>query len=196
MQIETNLYRALLSVNEMELPSGVSTSGTKFENYTVQHLYQHLERRQAYKLFPPRYTLREPTYSGVAHQFDIVLRHDQLVTIECKFRSATGIADLFAFVGKLVDYRQPPAAIFVTNARAINDEVLCYAIAHQVSLIFQALPPVGFMMAYAKHNTDLGAQLAQLANRFSGDVSPKTLLVEWRHAFQRFKAAGYNEITA
>lgn len=40
-----------------------------------------------YRVYPPRYTLRTPTFSGAYRQFDIVVaQQDELMAIECKFR--------------------------------------------------------------------------------------------------------------
>ncbi len=114
--IEIVLFQALKNVKALELPPGTPSSGKKFEDFMVQQLYQTLQQQGKLRIFPPRYTLREATYSGVAHQIDIVIRQSKLIAIECKFRKGTNIGELFAFVGKLIDYREPPRGIFVTTA--------------------------------------------------------------------------------
>ena len=158
----------------------------------VQQLYQKLQRQGTLRIFRPRYTLREPTYSGLAHQFDIVIRQDKLTTIECKFRGKTGIDNLFAFVGKLVDYRDPPRGIFVTTAENVNDNVFCYAIAHRISIVCSSLPPVEYMIQRVKKNTELAHHLARLWTRLRGKTAPNHVLVEWQNAYSRFTVEGYN----
>lgn len=191
MRIERLLYQALIDVERLALPPGDASSGTKFEDYLVQQLYLNLQQRGTLRLFKPRYTLREPTFSTVSHQFDIVIRHDQLIAIECKFRGRTGIDDLFAFTGKLADYRERPAGVFVTTATNINDDVFCYAIAHKISIISRMRPPVGYMQDFVKAGCDLSQRLERLETRLKEDISPKHLLVEWQNAIHRFTTEGY-----
>ncbi len=159
----------------------------------VQQLYQNLQRYGMLRIFRPRYTLHEPTRSGVAHQFDIVIRaeNEKLIGIECKFRGKTGIADLFAFVGKLIDYRERPYGVFVTTASHVNDEVFYYAIAHRISIICKMLLPVEYMKQKVKKGTDLAQRIERLQVRLRDDNQPQYLLIEWRNACNRFTAEGY-----
>ncbi|TEU13050.1 MAG: hypothetical protein E3J21_19610 [Anaerolineales bacterium] len=192
MTIEIVLFQALEDVKDLELPPGTPSSGSKFEDFMVQQLYQMLQQQGTLRIFPPRYTLHEATHSGLAHQFDIVIRQDKLTTIECKFRGKTGIDNLFAFVGKLVDYREPPRGIFVTTAENVNDNVFCYAIAHRISIVCSSLPPVEYMIQRVKKNTELAHRLARLQTRLRGKTAPNHLLVEWQNAYSRFTVEGYN----
>jgi len=192
MHIEKMLFRALTHVDALDLPPGIPSSGKKFEDFMVQQLFQNLQGHPPIRVFQPRYTLHEPTFSSVAHQFDIVIRYDQLIAIECKFRGKTGIADLFAFVGKLADYRERPSGFFVTTATDINDEVFYYAIAHKISVICRMLPPVGYMEDSVKKGTDLAQRLERLENRLKDDIHPPHLFIEWRNARSRFIAEGYD----
>ncbi len=130
------LYKALQTVGSLDLPAGESASGAKFEDYMVRQLYEKLRQQTEFRVFPPRYTLHEATFSGCHHQFDIVVaEQDEFVAIECKFRRGAHIDQLFATEGKLVDYRKRPRGVFVTTARSVNDEMYCYALAHQLLLI-------------------------------------------------------------
>lgn len=192
MTIEIVLFQALKDVKALELPSGIPSSGNKFEDYMVQQLYQKLRQLGTLRVFRPRYTLREDTYSGIAYQFDIVIRQSELTAIECKFRKKTGIDDLFAFVGKLIDYREPPRGIFVTTAENVNDNVFCYAIAHRILIVCSHLPPIEYMIQRVKKNTDLARRLASLQTRLRGEHAPNHLLVEWQNAHRRFTVEGYN----
>jgi len=159
----------------------------------VQQIYQMVQQTGQLRVFPPRYTLREPTRSGAAHQFDIVLRHNQLTTaIECKFRKKTGIDELFGYKGKLTDYKRPPRAIFVTTSEIIPDDVFCYAIAHEISVVCFLLPPVGYMLQQVRLDTDLARRIGNLQTRMKGDNTPGHVLVEWQNAFRRFAAEGYS----
>jgi hypothetical protein len=192
MTIEIVLFQALKNVEALELPPGIPSSGKRFEDFMVQQLYQMLQQQVALHIFPPRYTLREPTCSGLAHQFDVVIRQSELTAIECKFRKRSGIGELFAFVGKLIDYREPPRGIFVTTADNVNDDVFCYAIAHRISIVCSSLPPVEHMIQRVKKNTDLARRLMSLQTRLRGEYAPNRLLVEWQNAYSRFKEEGYN----
>src|SRR5207244_9640744 len=101
-----------------------------------------------------------PTFSGVYHQFDIWIRDDEHVAVECKFRGKAGIDQVFAFCGKLIDYRKRPQAVFLTTADRVGDEVFCYAIAHRISLISTSLAPVEYMLQQVKQETDMVGRLA------------------------------------
>jgi len=191
MTIEIVLFQALKDVKALELPPGIPGSGKKFEDFMVQQLHQTLQQQGTLHIFPPRYTLREATYSGVAHQFDIVIRQSKLTAIECKFRKRTNIGELFAFVGKLIDYREPPRGIFVTAAENVNNDVFCYAIAHRILVVCSRLPPVQYMIQRVKKDTDLGRRLASLQTRLRGENAPHYLLVEWQNAYRRFTVEGY-----
>jgi hypothetical protein len=191
MTIEFVLFQALKDVKALELPAGIPSSGKKFEDFMVQQLYQKLRQLGTLHVFPPRYTLHQATYSSVAHQFDIVVRQSELTVIECKFRKKTGIDDLFAFMGKLIDYREPPCGIFVTTAEKVNNNVLYYAIAHHILIVCSSLPPVQYMIQRVKKNTDLARRLASLQTRLRGETSPNYLLVEWQNAHRRFMEEGY-----
>lgn len=191
MTIEIVLFQALKDVKALELPPGIPSSGKKFEDFMVQQLHQTLQQQGTLRIFPPRYTLHEPTYSGLSHQFDIVARQTGLTAIECKFRKKTGIDNLFAFVGKLIDYQEPPRGIFVTTADNVNNDVLCYAIAHRILIVCSHLPPIEYMIQRVKRNTDLARRLAGLQTRLQGEYTPKHLLLEWQNAYGRFALEGY-----
>ena len=193
MCIEVVLYQSLRAVGSLELPPGVSSSGKQFEDYVVKQLYTSLlELQGGYRVFLPRYTLRESTFSGVYHQFDIVVvQQEELVTIECKFRGGAHIDQLFATHGKLVDYCKSPHGIFITTATHVNDEMYYYSLAHQIQLICPSLPPVEYMLCYVHKGTDLEYRLENLKSRMKNGIDPRPLLVEWRNAYRRFQADGY-----
>jgi hypothetical protein len=191
MMPEIALFQALRDVAVLELPPGIPHSGKKFEDYTFQKLYQAVHLLGERSVFPPRYTLREPTYSTVHHQFDIVVREGQLTAIECKFRQGTGINDLFAFLGKLVDYRVRPRGVFVTTARNVGDQVFCYAIAHHISIVCPCLAPVEYMIQQVKAETDLFHRLVSLRTCLCSNSIPKNALVQWQNEHRRFLAEGY-----
>lgn len=191
MVLESVLLQGLKDVTVLELPRGTPSSGKRFEDFMVQQLYQALRQRGGLHVYQPRYTLAQPTHSGVAHQFDIVVRETQLTAIECKFRKRTGIDDLFAFLGKLKDYRDPPRGIFVTAAERVHDDSFCYAIAHRISIVCSSLPPVEYMMQRVKSNTDLARRLASLHVRLQAENVPRHVLIQWQNEYRRFAAEGY-----
>lgn len=192
MKAEAVLFQALNEATTLGLPPGIPSSGSKFEDYVFQHLYVALRQAVGQSVFPPRYTLREATLSGVSHQFDVVIHEESLTTIECKFRKGTGIDDLFAFLGKLADYREPPRGIFLTTAQRICDEVFCYAIAHHISVVSPSLAPVDYMIQRVKSETDLSRRLLNLKECLQGQSVPKQALIQWQNEHRRFRAEGYS----
>jgi len=192
MDVEAVLYRSLKAVQSLGLPAGVPASGKKFEDHMVMELCTNLRQQAECRVFPPRHTLHQATFSGVHHQFDIIVaEQEELVAVECKFRSSAHIDQLFAAVGKLVDYRERPRGVFVTSAQNVNDAMYYYALAHQISLISPALPPVRYMLQCAKNGTELALRLATMLGRISGGAQPQHLLVEWRNNYMRFQDEGY-----
>jgi hypothetical protein len=192
MSIQAILYQSLQTVESLNLPAGEAASGKKFEDYVVKQLYQQLLRRSEDRVFTPRHTLHEPTFSGVFHQFDIVIaRPNETVAVECKFRGGAHIDQLFATHGKLVDYRLRPHGVFVTTARGINDEIYCYALAHRIHIICLLLPPVEYMLECTKKGTSLTRMLEDLQQRIEDNLEPRRLLIEWKHTYDRFQAEGY-----
>lgn len=192
MTLEVVLFQALREVSALDLPSGVPSSGTKFEDFMVQQLYQFLRSRGGRSVYPPRHTLRQPTHSGVVHQYDIVVRESRLIAIECKFRKRTGIDHLFAFLGKLKDYRDPPRGIFVTTAQTVNDDSYCYAMAHRITLICSCLAPVEYMIHQVRRDTDLARRLRSLQVHLQAPAVPSHVLVQWQNEHRRFLAEGYS----
>ena len=195
MSIEDVLYQTLHSVGTLNLPVGISSSGKQFEDYVVKQLYTNLlQLGGGYRVFPPRHTLRESTFSGVYHQFDIVIaQQEALVSVECKFRGGAHIDQLFATEGKLVDYRKRPYGIFITTAPHVNDEMYYYALAHHIQIICSSLPPVEYLLHCVKSETDLAYRLANLQSRIKNGIDPRYVLIEWRNAYQRFRAEGYQQ---
>jgi hypothetical protein len=68
MSIQAILYQSLQTVESLNLPAGEAASGKKFEDYVVKQLYQQLLQRSENRVFAPRHTLHEPTFSGVFHR--------------------------------------------------------------------------------------------------------------------------------
>ena len=193
MSIEVVLYQALRAVGSLELPAGVPSSGKLFEDYVVKQLHTSLlQLHGGYRVFPPRHTLREATFSGVYHQFDIVVAlQEELITVECKFRGGAHIDQLFATQGKLVDYCKRPHGIFITTASHVNDGMYYYSLAHHIQLICPSLPPVEYMLWCVNKGTDLEYRLVNLQSRMKNGIESRHVLVEWRNAYQRFQADGY-----
>jgi hypothetical protein len=191
LALETVLFQALVNVGDLQLPQGTPSSGTKFEDFMVKQLHHALRQRGGLYVYPPRHTLTQGTYSGVAHQFDIVVRESRLAAIECKFRKRSGIDDLFAFAGKLIDYREPLRGIFVTAAQDVNDDCHSYAIARGISIVCTSLPPVEYMRACVKSGTDLARRLGSLHARLQQDNVPMRVLVQWHNEYRRFIQEGY-----
>lgn len=176
----------------MGLTIGVPESGKKFEDQMVMSLCQELQRQSEFRVYQPRYTLRETTFSGAHHQFDIVVANrDELVAVECKFRTSAHIDQLFATLGKLVDYRERPRGVFLTSAKTVNDAMYYYALAHRIRLISPSLPPIEYMLHCTKKGTDLAYRLSTLQDRIVGDVPPQQVLVEWKNSYIRFQDEGY-----
>lgn len=192
MSIQSILFQSLQTVESLNLPTGEAASGKKFEDHVVKQLYQQLQRHSEDRVFTPRHTLRDPTFSGVFHQFDIVIaRPNETVAVECKFRGSAHIDQLFATYGKLIDYRSPPHGVFVTTARGVNDEIYCYALAHRIRIICSLLPPVEYMLESTKKETNLARILEDLQQRIEGNFEPKRLLIEWKNSYDRFQAESY-----
>jgi Holliday junction resolvase len=192
LNIEIVLYKSLQAMQPNNLPVGKSTSGKKFEDHMVMQLYHKLQEQAEFRVFPPRHTLREATYSGIHHQFDIIVaEQEELVAVECKFRTSAHIDQLFATLGKLIDYKKRPRGVFLTAAQAVNDGIYCYALAHQITLISPSLPPIEYMLQCTKKGTDLGKRLETLLDRVRGDALPRQLLVEWKNSYMRFQDEGY-----
>lgn len=192
MNIEVVLFKSLEAIQSLDLPVGVSTSGKKFEDHMVMRLCQELQQQAEFRIFRPRYTLHEATFSGEHHQFDIIVaEQDELVAVECKFRSSAHIDQLFATQGKLVDYHKRPRGIFVTTAQGVNDGMYYYALAHQILLISPALPPVEYMLRCVRDGTDLAHRLGIMQGRIRGRALPRHLLVEWKNNYMRFQDEGY-----
>ena len=194
MSLEFTLYKSLISIESQGLPIGLSSSGKKFEDYMVRQLYTQLLHLQVgYRIFPPRYTLRNPTFSGVCHQFDLVVaKQDELVTVECKFREYTHIDELFATQGKIIDYCQRPKGIFLTTALHVNDEMYYYAMAQKIKLICPSLPTVEYMLHHVKDGTSLADRLEKLSDRIDNGIEPHNVLIEWKNDYQRFLTDGYH----
>jgi hypothetical protein len=158
----------------------------------VMQLHRKLQQQAEFRVFPPRHTLREATFSGFFHQFDIVVaEQEELVAVECKFRSSAHIDQLFAAVGKLVDYYKRPRGVFVTTAHDVNDEMYCYALAHQISLISPLLPPVEYMLECVREGADLARRLEIVKDRMREGALPRHVLVEWKNNHMRFQDEGY-----
>jgi len=192
MNTEVVLYKSLQAVRLLNFPVGESASGKKFEDYMVMQLYQKLQQQGEFQVFPPRHMLHEATFSGVCHQFDIIVaEQERLVAVECKFRGSAHINELFATYGKLVDYCKRPRGVFVTTAQGFNDEMYWYALAHQILLICPQLPPVEYMLQRVKEGTDLVSRLEILRSRIKEGIAPKHVLVEWRSSYMRFQDEGY-----
>jgi hypothetical protein len=190
MSVSAVLFKALKQIEVASLQPGISESGKKFEDFMVQRLYQSLRQQEA-AVFQPRYTLHEPTFSGVAHQFDIVIRDDGLTVVECKFRGRVGIDQLFSFVGKVVDYQEKLNAVFLTTAPRVGEDILCYAIAHHITMVSPHLLPIGFMLEQVQPNSDLGNRLSRLQANMYDRGSPRAIMLEWQNAQRRFIAEGY-----
>jgi hypothetical protein len=192
MAVETVLFQALEEAKSLKLPPGIASSGKKFEDFMFKQLYHAVRQHGAVDVYPPRYTLRQPSFSGVLHQFDIVVQGPEQIAVECKFRKRTGIDTLFAFLGKLIDYRQPPKGIFVTTAEKMNDGLFCYAIAHRISVVCPFLPPVEYMLQCVKSGTDLTHRLGCLAANLKDAQRPKHVLIQWKNEYRRFVSEGYH----
>ena len=190
MALETVLFQALDDVKTLRLRPGIPSSGKKFEDFMFKQLYQAVRQHGASDVYPPRYTLRQATSSGIFHQFDLLVRGDELTAVECKFRKKVGIDALFAFVGKLLDYREPPKGIFVTTAE-LNEDSFCYALAHHISIVCLSLPPVEYMMQYVKSDTDLARRLANLLSHVQHVNVPRHVLIQWQNEYRRFVTEGY-----
>ena len=190
VNISPILYGALKQGLASQLPPGRPHSGTMFENLTVERLYDTLRQRGT-SVFQPRYTLRESTFSGVAHQFDIVVRDGELTVVECKFREKVGIDQLFAFVGKLIDYRRRPQGIFLTTALVVGDEILCYAIAHRITLISTPLPPMEYLLERVQPGSGLAQRLTLLLAK-QWEREPGKILAEWKNVYTTFCMEGYS----
>jgi hypothetical protein len=192
MDLASVLYKSLRDARALPLPPGISSSGKKFEDFTVKQLYEKLIQTGAYRIYPPRYTLRTPTFSGVYHQFDIIVEQQEgLSAIECKFRESAHIDQLFSTQGKLIDYCQKPFGFFVTTAKNINDEMHYYALAHHLQIICETLPPIEYMHNCVMNDALIAHRLEQLQIRMNDGTEPKIILIEWKNEFMRFQDEGY-----
>ena len=191
MALETVLFQALRDVESLQLPPSIPSSGKRFEDFVFKQLYQSVRQSGAPDVYPPRYTLRQATCSGVFHQFDVVAGDSGLAAVECKFRKKLRIEQLFAFVGKLIDYRVPPRGVFVTTAMKLNEDAFCYAMAHRISIVCPFLPPVQYMMECVKKDTDLARRLSSLLSQLHEVNKPRHVLIQWQNEYRRFVTEGY-----
>src|SRR5258708_5644155 len=120
--------------------SGLSLAGHRFEDDAAKAAYEALNR-VGVTPYPPRYQLSLPTLSGLKQQFDVVLpdgpRH---YIVELKRRSHSEIEQLYAFVGKLLDYALAArlystghlfTGIFVCTAPKLNDHFRQFALTYR-----------------------------------------------------------------
>jgi len=202
----------LLGEHQVQSLSKDGSSGHVFEDLTVEKVYAACHRLGTLKSFPPRYTLRLPTVSGLYHQIDVVVREgsSSYHLIECKFEQLTDVAELYAFNGKLLDYslgaqarhqKTRLRAYFLTASPTVSESFYKYALAWGITVIAPGcLPPPEHMLAKIEPNTTLHRQLTRLVDRTTcislGELVAKPreadkLLADWRSHYQSWRRAGY-----
>lgn len=202
----------LLREQRVQSLSTDGSAGHEFEDVTVEKVYTACHRLGALKVFPPRYTLKLPTVSGLHHQIDVVVQEGTsgFHLVECKFRQSVTIEELYATNGKLLDYvlgaqvrgqKTRLRGYYLVGPTRVNDSFYQYALAWGITLIAPDGPaPLEHMLAKTRPDTALYGQLTRLLQRTSGaefpgfvtkPCKPHQLLVEWRACYERWKREGY-----
>ena len=207
----TSVLWELLAEKQVQQLSAGDSPGHLFEDFTVQMVHTACHRLGTLKTFPPRYTLKLPTVSGLSYQIDVVVREgsSNYHLIECKFKQSASVEELYAFNAKLLDYafgaqsrgyKTRVRGYFLTTSE-VSDNFHQYALAWGITLIAPSCtPPAEHMLSKVKPNTPLHSQLTRLVEKTLG-AQPfesvaraceiRKLLVEWRSCYQRWKQAGY-----
>ena len=204
------LWELLVEKQVQQLRDG-NSSGHLFEDFTVQTVYTACHRFGTLKTFPPRYTLKLPTLSGLSYQIDVVVREgpSNYHLIECKLKQSASVEELYAFNAKLLDYtlgaqsrghKTRVQGYFLTTSE-VSDNFPQYALAWGITLIAPGcIPPAEHMLSKVKPDTLLHSQLTRLVEKTSGAQPHESvaraceiekLLVEWRACYQRWKQDGY-----
>ena len=50
-----------------------------------------------------------------------------------------------------------------------------------------------YLLHCVKRGTDLAYRLANLQSRMKNGIDPRYVLIEWKNAYQRFRAEGYQQ---
>jgi hypothetical protein len=181
-----------------------SRAGHQFEDEAAQAAYEAL-RRSGVTPRPPRTMLQLPTLSGLKQQFDVVIPDgDRYLIVELKRRSHSEIEQLYAFVGKLLDYALAArlhrtghlfTGIFVSTATRLNNNFRQFALTYGVWPIAPDLLPCQIIQEQAVHPglqqdaTDLvrrlDVQLPRVALSSAARTSASLLLREWQSIAQR-----------
>ena len=167
----------LLEEQQVQDLSKDGSAGHDFEDLTVEKVHTACHKVSNLGPFPPRYTLRLPTVSGLCHQIDVVVREGSAGyhLIECKLEQSTDVAEIYALNGKLLDYafgarvrnqRTQIRGYFLTTSSRVSDGFCKYALAWGISLIAPGCPPPPeYMLAKTKPNTTLHRQLTRFVGK-------------------------------
>jgi hypothetical protein len=185
-------------------PPGSSLAGYKFEDDAAKAAYEALTR-VGVTPYPPRSLLQLPTLSGLSQQFDVVLSDGpRYYIVELKRRSHSEIEQLYAFVGKLLDYALAArlhstghlfTGIFVSTAPKFNDHFRQFALAYGIWPIAPDLTPCQVIHERTAHPgirrdaADLikaiDVSLPAVALTSQSRPPANTLLMEWQFLVQR-----------
>ena len=129
-------------------------------------------------VYPPRYELDLPTFSGEKHQFDVVIQHENTYFLgESKRRKGktTTKDQLRCFSAKLMDYglgadkfRQSTyfRGLFLSTAD-IPRATAVYAIGCGITLVSPYFPPVEYLLSKLSENSPLRKNLNELKKEIS-----------------------------
>jgi hypothetical protein len=187
-------------------------AGHQFEDEVSEVVFR-FKRTLNLQVFPPRVTLADyPTFSGLAHQFDVAfVRENGLYLIECKRKTKVPVEQLFAFNAKVLDYcigfassrvrRLDIYAMFLSTEVDSGGSLIRYAIAYGILPIIKGPPPPQKMLLALKPGSRLEKGLAELEQRLfpqqpliaihAHQRRPDHILTNWESHFRRWCQEGY-----
>lgn len=168
--------------------TSTSKAGFKLEDYLCLKTAEFCckEGMDYVNVYPPRYVLDLPTFSGESHEFDFMIQYqDTYLLGECKRRKGQGATkdQLRCFSAKLIDYglgayklRQDRffRGIFLSTDN-IPDPTAVYAIGCGITIVSPYFPPVEYLLAKLDKTSMLRKNLTMLKKTIS---APWPLILE------------------
>jgi hypothetical protein len=180
-------------------------AGFALEEMVSQKAYECIRGYPGIAVLPPRSTLNYPTVSGLAHQFDVVMRESNtFYVIECKRRGIASIDQIFSFNAKILDYAFKDSfnknfsikGVFLSTAK-LTDNARKYALAHGIIPIDPSLPPIQFMIDRVKEEDTLYQELVgfkrvlMLPQPFMSRSDTHEFLNNYTIYYEKWKSRGY-----
>ena len=132
----------------------------------------HERKATTITIYPARYELDAPTFSGQRHQFDLMVQDgNHYIVAECKRRKGTSTRDqILTFCAKLIDYglgfhvykyESSIRGVFLSTA-AVPDGSVVYALGMGVEPIAVNFPPIEYLLTVIKEGTPLRQKLLDI----------------------------------